>query len=327
MMTLLAPHASLIPAGIAQTRFQQSRMHALQALSPQGGATGALASRRRNRFLARSGAILPLNARLPQYIGSYLIAGLMLLISIYGAVRGGHTENFQTHHGAFHEALARFLGFGVQYITVQGLADLSEAQIIEATGLTGRETLPFLKVESVQARLEALPRVKEASVRKLYPHGLLIEINEREPFAIWQNQGELALIAADGVVIARQISASQLHLPFVVGEGANKRVKEYAHILEQAGPLRSRIRAAIWVSERRWTLKLDNGLDVRLPEDQKGEALQRLARLEREHRVLDRDILAVDLRLKDRLTLRLTEEAASALQETRKKLFPKGGKA
>lgn len=319
IISALVPRACFTHKGEVRSQFTHSRLHALHALSPQGTGAGAVLTRYKNRYLNRSNVVLPLAQRLPRHIGTYFLAGFFSCLTAYGSVKGGHVEAFQAQHGAFHEAAARFVGFGVEYITLSGLSGLSEAEFIAATGLNGRETLPFLKAELIQARLEALPRVREATVRKLYPHGLLVEVVERQPFAIWQNHGEISVIAEDGTVIDRRVSKNDLHLPVVVGQGANLRVKEYTAILEQSGALRSRIRAAIFVSERRWTLKLDNGLDVRLPEQNIPEALARLARLEREQRILQRDVLAIDLRLPDRLTLRLTEEAASALQESRKK--------
>jgi cell division protein FtsQ len=264
-------------------------------------------------------------------MGMLLVGAFMGAIGVYGSIAGGHLETFRMRHGELHDMVARMLGYGLDTVTINGgsldgLNTMTDAEILKAAGITGREAVPFLDVEEIRARLEALPLVKAASVRKFYPHTLQIEIKEREPFAIWQNQGELAVIAGDGTAIFRQISDKFAHLPFVVGEGANKRVQEYAQILEQAGPLRGRIKAAILVSERRWTLKFDNGLDVRLPENNWGDALTRLIAYVHDQRLLDRDILAVDMRLPDRITLRLTEEAASAMQELRKKAG-KGGSA
>ena len=108
--------------------------------------------------------------------------------------------------------------------------------------------------------------VKSATVRKLYPNELVITLTEREPHAIWQLNGELFVIAADGTVIDLMQDERFSTCRFVVGEGANTRNKDYLALLEAAGPLKNRIRAGTLVSGRRWTLKMDNGMDVRLPE-------------------------------------------------------------
>ena len=105
----------------------------------------------------------------------------------------------------------------------------------------------------------------------------------------------------------------------MVGERANLRNKDYLALLDAAGPLKGRIRAGTLVSGRRWTLKMDNGMDVRLPELGAADALARLVRLERDQKILEKDVLAVDLRMPDRVVVRLTEEAASARAEALKK--------
>ena len=64
---------------------------------------------------------------------------------------------------------------------------------------------------------------------------------------------------------------------------------------------------------------MDNGMDVRLPELGNGQALARLVKLEREQKILEKDVLAVDLRMPDRIVVRLTEEAAAARMDALKK--------
>ncbi len=132
------------------------------------------------------------------------------------------------------------------------------------------------------------------------------------------------MIAADGTVIDQMRDGRFADLPLVVGDEANLRTKEYLALLEAAGPLKDRIRAGTLVSGRRWTLKLD-GIDVRLPETGAREAVARLVKLEAESSLLEKDIIAVDLRLPDRVVVRLTEEGAAARLEAQKKSKkPKG---
>ncbi|MCX7329064.1 MAG: cell division protein FtsQ/DivIB [Hyphomicrobiales bacterium] len=183
-------------------------------------------------------------------------------------------------------------------------------------------------MREARERLEAQPLIREAQIRKLYPGELTIQIREREPFALWQLNGEISIIASDGTVIDKLRDERFAHLPLVVGPGANKRARDFVVLLAEAGSLRSQIRGATLVSERRWTLKMSNGLDVRLPEDEADKAVRRLERLAREQKLLDKDIIAVDLRQPDRVTVRLTEEAAAARAEMLKnRPKPKGGQA
>jgi cell division protein FtsQ len=111
-----------------------------------------------------------------------------------------------------------------------------------------------------------------------------------------------------------------------VGDGANLQAADYAALLVAAGPIRNQIRAGMLVSGRRWTLKMENGVDVRLPEVGALAAMARLVRLAGEERLLDKDVLAIDLRMPDRIVVRLSEEAAAARAEGVKKKPGRGVK-
>jgi cell division protein FtsQ len=56
-------------------------------------------------------------------------------------------------------------------------------------------------------------------------------------------------------------------------------------------------------------LRVDNAIDVLLPEDDMAGAWARLAELERTKRLLQRDVQTVDLRLPDRLVMRVADPA------------------
>jgi cell division protein FtsQ len=63
----------------------------------------------------------------------------------------------------------------------------------------------------------------------------------------------------------------------------------------------------VFVAGRRWDLHLDNGVTVKLPEKNVREALAQLVKLESQQHLLARDVVVVDLRLPDRITVRLPE--------------------
>lgn len=274
----------------------------------------------------RSFVTVPLRRRLPRFVGTGLLAVFFGATGAYGLVASGQYDALRAVHGEPRDVLARAFGFGVDTVMIAGLSQLTEREVLLIGGITDRGSLPFLNAADVRDRLERKPLIRSASVRKVYPNELAVTLTEREPFAIWQRNGELSLVAADGTVIDRYDDARFAFLPLVVGEGANLRAASYAALLEAAGPLRPRIRAGMLVSGRRWTLKMDNGLDVKLPEEGAPAAVARLARLERDSRILDRDVLSLDLRMADRIVVRLTEEAAAARAEAGKKKPVRGAK-
>jgi cell division protein FtsQ len=277
------------------------------------------------RFLARPrlrrgrSVAVPLEQRLPRFLGTGLALGFLGAVVGTGLVFGGHWQAFRAQHGEPHHVLARAVGLGVERVTISGIAQLTEMEILNAAGISPRVSLPFLDVRETRERLEKLPLVKSASVRKLYPDELVVTLVERDAHALWQKNGELFVIAADGTVVDSFDDGRFAFLPLVVGEEANLHTKDYLALIEAAGPLKSRIRAGTLVSGRRWTLKMDNGMDVRLPEHGAAAALARLGRLEREQGILQKDVIAIDLRIPDRVVVRLTEEAAAARLDALKK--------
>ena len=289
-----------------------------------------LVGERSGRWLKRSrrAAETPLAERLPRSLGTWLALGVLALSAGTGTVLGGHLDRLQENYGEPRHMMARLFGFGIERVTIAGIKELSEIEVLVAAGIDPNTSLAFYDADEGRRRLEATPMVREATVRKLYPGEVSITLTEREPFALWQVKGELFVIAADGTVIDKMDDGRFAHLPLVVGDEANIKAKDYIAIRQEAGKLAGQIRAGTLVAGRRWNLKLDNGMDVRLPEIKPGEAVKRLAALEGDCRLFEKDIMAIDLRQTDRVVMRLTEEGASARAEMLKnKSKKKGGEA
>jgi cell division protein FtsQ len=232
-----------------------------------------------------------------------------------GAERGGQLDALVARYGGLGDFVARTLGFGVDVVTVSGAIHLNESQILAIAGISSKDSLPFFDVAAARARLEADPLVKQASVRKLYPRQIVIDIVERTPYGLWQKDGEVHAIAADGAPIDELHDGRYLDLPFVVGEGANQRIHEFVALLDAMEELKPRVEAGVLVDERRWNLKLKSGVEIKLPESDPQAAIASLLRLQRESRVLERDVLSLDFRVPGRVFARLSEEAAAAWAE------------
>jgi cell division protein FtsQ len=248
----------------------------------------------------------------PRGVGLVLAVALLGGVAVLGALRGGEYEAFAAREGGVGDYAARALGFGVAAVTISGQSQIDEREILSLAGLGAKSSLPFFDAVEARKNLEALPLIKQASVRKLYPDRIVIDIVERAPAALWQKNGELSAIAADGTVIDGANDGRYAALPFVVGDGANERVGEFTALLDASAELRPKILAGILVGDRRWSLKMRSGVEVKLPEDDPQAAMATLLTLQRQSRILDRDILSVDLRVPGKVFARLSEEAAAA---------------
>src|ERR1700676_4666846 len=241
---------------------------------------------------------------------------LMLLGSVgFGVVKGGHLDEFISALSDTRNAIANSAGFRITSVAINGRKQLIQDEVLAIGGVNGRSSLLFLDAAAVRDKLKVNPWIADATVLKLYPGQLQIDIVERSAFALWQQDGRLSVIADDGAVLEPYLSRRFLSLPLVVGKGAETRARDFLALLARYPQVRSVTKAAIFVGERRWNLRLKDGLDIRLPENGVGNALAALSKLDKEDRLFSRDIVAVDMRLPDRLTVQLSEDAAKAREE------------
>jgi len=248
----------------------------------------------------------------PRGLGLAFALVILVGAAFFGATRGGQYQAFVAAEGGIGDVAARMLGFGIDVVTISGEAQLTEPEILSLAGISPRDSLPFFDVAEARRKLESLPLIKQASVRKLYPNRIVIELVERTPVALWQKDGEVRTIAADGAVIDEMRDQRFVTLPFVVGDGANERLGEFTAVLDAAAELRPKIVAGVMIGERRWNLMMKSGLEVKLPESDPVSAVTTLVALQRQSRILDRDLLSLDLRVPGKIFARLSEEAAAA---------------
>ena len=267
--------------------------------------------RRVRRWIARL-------ADIPQ--GAGVAASLVLLGATlsYGAIAGGHISAVADWLKAARDNTTNALGFRIAAVSLTGASQVSRERALALAGVTGRTSLLFFNAETARAALLANPWIADAAVLKLYPDRLLITITERRAFALWQYNGQLNVIADDGTVLQTFVEERYRSLPLVVGNGAERRAKDVIGLLDRYPEIRSALRASVLVATRRWSLRLTNGMDVRLPEGELQPALDRLVKLDREKKLLSRDISSIDLRLPDRVTVRLSDAAAQARDDALK---------
>lgn len=231
------------------------------------------------------------------------MAGGIVFFGWWAWYQGWDARLFDTMRSESIKISAR-LHFRVREVLVDGRFETSCADLLRVTDL--KVGTPIFSFDPIQtkARLEQLPWVHTATVRRLLPDTILIRIYERSAIALWQHKGRFLLIDEDGREIQEKNLKRFSNLLLVVGEDAPLYAADLLDTLRTQPQLMRRVKAAIRVGGRRWNLRMDNGIDVRLPETEAIVAWMRLADYERNHAVLARDIAIVDLRVPDRLILR-----------------------
>lgn len=271
-----------------------------------------------------------LSERLVRLATRRRIGGLLTALFLggtlsYGVTLGGHWPEVRAGAFAIPDALARAAGFRIASIAVDGRYAITDREILAALDFGSGRSLLLLDAGAARERLIANPLVRDATVRKLYPDKLAITLEEREPYALWQRDGELAVIAADGTVIDLARDGRFSNLPLLVGLGAARSAAEILTVLKDHPDLMERTYAAVRVGDRRWNLRLTNGVDVKLPATGLAAAVTSLLDMQQSARLLDRDITTIDLRQPDMITVRLSDEAVAAEAKAQKKASRRGG--
>src|SRR4051795_6281688 len=309
----LRPQADLKAAAIGAVVLLRERL----GLRPRVPAKRVIDREPPNRL------ILWLERHLPNRTGFALTALMLLGSTSLGIVKGGHVDELVGALSDTRNALANSAGFRITTVAINGRKQLSQDEVLAIGGVNGRSSLLFLDAATVRDKLKTNPWIAEATILKLYPGRLQIDIVERTAFALGQQDGRLSVISDDGAVLEPYMSRRFISLPLVVGKGAAGKARDFLALLDRYPQVRIVTKAAILVGERRWNLRLKDGLDIRLPENDVGNALAMLSKLDKEDRLFSRDIVAVDMRLPDRLTVQLSEEAAKAREEMFKDKKPK----
>jgi cell division protein FtsQ len=243
------------------------------------------------------------------------LAAALIVLSVSAAAgtiafawRAGHVDAaVATLRQASIDATAG-IGLVVQEVLVEGRGRTDQSDLLEAVGVDRGDAMLTLDLEAMRERVESLPWVRVAVVERRLPGIVLVRLEERRPYALWQRDGVHELIDENGAVIARQDVRRYRNLPVVVGDQAPEQARTIIDQLSREPTLAGRVRALTWVGNRRWNIRMDNGISVELPERDPAGAWSRLADIEKTHGILSRDVTAIDLRLDGRLIVRMAPD-------------------
>jgi cell division protein FtsQ len=258
-------------------------------------------------------------------VGRLGLAAFFASTITYGVIIGGHGPAVASAWSQTPDVIASVFGFRIEAIVVTGQVELTTEEIIDAVGLDATHSLVFLDANVARDQLLALPLVESASVRKFYPDRVEIAVTERKPYAVWQHEGSFAVISADGTSIDSARDGRFSHLPLVVGEGADAASPEFLPLLAKFPAIAKKTYGAVRIGDRRWNLRLVNGFDVKLPDENVETALAKLDGMIRDGNIMSRDLVSIDLRDEARTLVRLSPEAAKAANEASAKAKKAGG--
>jgi len=244
-------------------------------------------------------------------IGALLCA---LLITLVFQTRGGIANVVLTVSGVLSGEFSQ-VGFGISEISITGQSMTAERQVLSALDLNERTSTLTFDASAARERLLALPAIAEATVRKIYPGQVIVNLTESAPVARWRINGQTFVIDAAGKPIAGAIGVDE-HLPLVIGAGAADDATVIVRALERYQAIGAGLVAVSRIADRRWDLIYQSGLRVQLPENGVAQALTALEGLQTDYSLLDRDLSLIDLRVNGTLAVRLVQHEEDGAGQT-----------
>lgn len=268
-----------------------------------------MSARRRPAARAATPAVrVPIDARRIWRLLSIGFGGLAAVGGIVWATALGVPQQAATAFTVGSSAA----GFSVRQVDIDGVERQPRLAIYQEVLRGGTNAMISVDVADVRERLLALPWVADASVQRRWPDRIHIRITEKQPVAVWQVNGVLRVVDANGNPLPVDDVREFRHLPLLVGKGANAAVADFHRLRANAPLLFKELQAATWVGGRRWDLRMTSGETVSLPQGpDAAAALQRLAAIDRATPVLGRGFVRLDLRIPDKLVVRVSSEAGA----------------
>jgi len=274
---------------------------------------------------------LPVDQARANKLAGFVFAAFMLAIGVVAIVALGLPAKAERAAGA----AAGEAGFTVSGYQIVGLRHMDRRAIDEvvadelrrAADEAGADKAPQALVDTgaIRQRLLGFGWVKDARVLRRLPDTLVIDIVERKPAALWQSAGRLALIDVDGVVLDRVSIDRMPDLPLLIGPGANAQEQELGRLLAAVPTLKPQLASATWVGGRRWDLNFSSGETVALPEGYTESlgALAKFAKLDKSTGLLGRGIVRFDLRVPDKMIVRLPRAPGEPIATPQSSTAPK----
>jgi len=246
----------------------------------------------------------------------------VFFILFSGLWLGGFLPDVRSGASQFTQNRLTSMGFVVKNVDVIGEGRIAEDEVRYALGVRSGDYLFETDLRAAQQRVQELPWVKDAMVRRLWPNRYVVHIIERSPVALWQTNNQLRVVDGEGQVIEAALPENFPSLPRIVGVGAAQKSQILYDTLQGYPQLASRVGVIIRVGNRRWDVQLkDGGARILLPEGREAQALKQLIKAHDSHGLLDLDIAVIDLRLSDRMIIRPRQDAGAP------KFVKRGGRA
>lgn len=200
--------------------------------------------------------------------------------------------------------VSQLSGLRLEEITIKGRFNTSETALQHAIATEWYSPMLRLDIERIHRDIIAIGWVRAAIVRRQFPATLEITLIERKALALYQNDDGHLVIDEEGAIINDTKPEAFTHLPVIKGKGAPTKARAVLAMLKTQDGLFADVWSLTYQSQRRWDVYLRNNIRIQLPEIGAEQAWAKLAEMDRKHKLTQRDIVNIDLRVPDKLVIR-----------------------
>lgn len=205
-------------------------------------------------------------------------------------------------------------GFVVRNIEIDGLDHMNRDTVYGIVTDANTMSMASVDLSGIRQKLLNYGWVADAQVSRRLPDTLVVSITERKPAAVWQQNEQLSLVDANGMVL-EPVTAENMpkDIPLVIGPDANRQAAALVALLSAAPRLKPLIAGASWVGNRRWDLRFQTGETLQLPEgnDAAARALTAFADTDASHPLLGKGYARFDARSGTQLMIKLSTPSAA----------------
>lgn len=190
------------------------------------------------------------------------------------------------------------VGFNLKEILIEGHDRLKSSEILNDLKLVQKNPLFSFSLTKIQEDALKNPWIRSIAIQRQLPSTLYFRVVERRPIALWKDEKNTTYMVDDeGDLIHATIPIEYQLLPTIIGQNAHKQTPKIIKIIQDFSVISSRLTGLAFVGERRWDLILDKKLHIQLPEEKTKEALAKLEKLQIDHKIFEKNILKIDLRV------------------------------
>ena len=195
------------------------------------------------------------------------------------------------------------LDIKLKNVKILGIENTKPTEVINIVSGLKETSLSNIDLHEISTQINNIDWIKKSELRKIYPSTLVVKVYEHNPIAIWFNNGNKFLVDDESEIIKELNPNNFKNLKVIAGPNALEDIPEIISMIRNYPEFEKKIKSLLRVGDRRWTVRLHNGITIHLPEKNVANAIEEIEQLDSKHALLSRYVDIIDMRLPDRIDI------------------------